>query len=102
MGGPQAGPYTAHSGSTPRRPSLSGRKTSQPAEPSTSARSSSIVTNGMSQATARTGPGAAGTAGERPPPPPRAGPAAGAAARTPPPAAAPGTVAAHSRRAPGD
>src|SRR6266852_3099974 len=56
MAGPQAGPYTAHSGSTPRRPSLSGRKASQPVEPSSRARSSSIVRNGMSQATHSTGP----------------------------------------------
>src|SRR5207244_1945645 len=68
MAGPQAGPYTAHSGSTPRRPSLSGRKASYPPlvahapapapapAPVTSARSKSTVRNGMSQATHRTGP----------------------------------------------
>src|SRR5438128_10352512 len=62
MAGPQAGPYTAHSGSTPPRPSLSGRKASYPPlvapapAPVTSARSKSAVRNGMSQATHRTGP----------------------------------------------
>src|SRR5436309_10040467 len=56
MAAAHAGPYTAHSGSTPRRPSLSGRNASQPVEPSSSARSKSMVTNGMSHATHSTGP----------------------------------------------
>src|SRR5256886_17465283 len=59
---PHAGPYTAHSGSTPRRPSLSGRKASHPAELSTRARSSSGVTKGMSHATHSTGPAPEATA----------------------------------------
>src|SRR5207245_1203375 len=56
MAARQASPYTAHSGSSPRRLSLSGRKTSYPAAPSTRVRSRSAVRNGMSQATHSTGP----------------------------------------------
>src|SRR4051794_6155915 len=64
IAGPHAGPYTAHRGSRPRRPELSGRNASYPpaANPSVSFCSSASGTNGMSQATHSTGPGAATTA----------------------------------------
>src|SRR2546421_8869902 len=64
MAARQAGPYTAHSGSRPRRLSLSGRKASNrlAVAPSTSAASSGSGTNGMSHATHSTGSVPAATA----------------------------------------
>src|SRR5439155_2422452 len=56
----QAGPYTAHSGSSPLRPSLSGRNASQEAAPRASARNNPSLMKGMSHATHSTGRGAGG------------------------------------------